>query len=137
VDVTVPILTIQEGGITVPVSLAYQSSGLRVEEKPSWVGMGWILNAGGVITRTMRGRCDDLSKGFLSNANSIPDYSVVTGDLGNTTFRTDVYEFLGGVVDNQIDYVPDAFSFNFQGHGGSFTLSLFGILKHHLQTTPS
>jgi len=41
---TIPVLTASEGGITIPISLAYQSSGLKVDASPSWVGMDWVLS---------------------------------------------------------------------------------------------
>ena len=119
-DISVPVLTLQEGGITVPINLSYQSAGLRVDERPSWVGMGWILSAGGVITRTIRGRGDDLQKGFLENLTAIPNKSIVETDLGLPGHNNIVYDRLESMLLSDIDYTPDAFSFNFAGQGGSF-----------------
>src|ERR1700722_15504613 len=50
-DVTVPIYTIQAKGISVPVILAYHTGGIRLKEDASWVGLGWALNAGGMVSR--------------------------------------------------------------------------------------
>jgi hypothetical protein len=122
-DVSFPIITLQEGGITIPINLSYQSSGLRVDDRPSWVGMGWVLSTGGVISRTMRGRHDDSSDGFLRNMTSIPVDSKVQTTLGlpPSSIRTDLYLELDNITKNfGRDYEPDAFSFNFPGHGGSF-----------------
>ncbi len=58
-NISIPIHTINAGRITVPISLSYHSGGIKVEETASWVGLGWSLNAGGRITRTIRGRPDD------------------------------------------------------------------------------
>jgi YD repeat-containing protein len=58
-EVFIPIYTIQEGSLSVPVSLSYHSSGIRVDEIASWVGLGWSLNAGGMITRSVHGGPDE------------------------------------------------------------------------------
>ncbi|OJJ15560.1 hypothetical protein BKI52_37380 [marine bacterium AO1-C] len=54
-NISVPVATLQSRSLSVPVSLSYHYTGLKPNETPSWVGLGWSLNAGGVITRTVRG----------------------------------------------------------------------------------
>ena len=66
----IPIYTIDEGIIQLPVSLSYQYSGLIVDEVPGSVGLGWQLNAGGMITRQVRGLPDEHFNGFIG-ANQI------------------------------------------------------------------
>ena len=46
--IEVPLYTIQEQGITVPIGLRYHASGFRPDQHPGWVGQGWALEAGGV-----------------------------------------------------------------------------------------
>ena len=54
-DVTIPIYTLKNRDIAVDVSLSYHGGGVKVDELASFVGLGWSLNAGGVITRTVKG----------------------------------------------------------------------------------
>lgn len=46
-NISIPIYTIQEGDINLPISLDYHSSGIKVDEVASWIGLGWSLNVGG------------------------------------------------------------------------------------------
>lgn len=59
VDISVPIFTVKQGSLSLPITLSYHSSGIRVSELASWVGLGWSLNAGGMVTRTIHGGPDD------------------------------------------------------------------------------
>lgn len=52
--------TIEEP-VNLPISLSYHGSGFKVSEVSSSVGLGWTLNAGGIITRSVRVRPDDYS----------------------------------------------------------------------------
>ncbi|MCB0555853.1 MAG: RHS repeat protein, partial [Phaeodactylibacter sp.] len=112
-SISVPIYTISDGPVSLPISLSYHASGVRVEELASWVGLGWSLNAGGMISRTVRnapdeGRPGTSDTGFYegfgnpsSNWNDLNTYF----DLANK-----------GLIDTE----PDLFTFNFAGYSGKF-----------------
>ncbi len=51
--ISVPLYELKLNGFTLPISLSYNASGIKVGEVASWVGLGWSLNAGGVITRSV------------------------------------------------------------------------------------
>ena len=55
-NISIPLYQLQGRALSVPISLSYHAGGMKVEEVASWVGSGWSLNAGGVITRTTHGR---------------------------------------------------------------------------------
>jgi hypothetical protein len=57
-DVSVPIYTIQAKGLNIPISLNYHTGGIRLNEESGWVGLGWALNCGGMVSRTIRGQDD-------------------------------------------------------------------------------
>lgn len=61
-QVSIPVYTIRNRDITVPITLSYHAGGVRVEEEAGWVGLGWSLQAGGAITRTVKGS-DDIPHG--------------------------------------------------------------------------
>lgn len=87
------------------VSIDYAGGGVGVSESPSLVGLGWYLNSGGIITRTVRGMPDDMSTyGYLYSA-AIP-----------SDWRNDANKYYHDSLDTQ----QDVFQFNFSGHAGKF-----------------
>ena len=68
VKTTIPLLEVQSRQLSLSVALNYHYTGLQVTEVPSWLGLGWTLSAGGVITRTVQGLPDELgsNRGYLN-----------------------------------------------------------------------
>jgi len=67
INTSIPIYTIQEGDITLPITLNNAASGIKVSENASWCGLGWHLDYGGMITREVRGNTDEGLGGWLIN----------------------------------------------------------------------
>ena len=91
-NISIPLYTIKEDGIEISISLQYHSSGIKVEDQATWVGLGWDLSPGGAIVQEVRGRRDAFDdnlrsldfptqyanlKTRLNNAGSIGSYKVV------------------------------------------------------------
>ncbi len=62
----IPIYTLSEGLLSVPISLEYNGSGMKNQDVAS-SGANWNLNAGGMITRMVRGLPDEGLKSGSSN----------------------------------------------------------------------
>jgi YD repeat-containing protein len=58
-NINIPIYDTQIDGINLNISLNYDTSGVLVNQQASWVGQNWQLNAGGHITRIIRGASHD------------------------------------------------------------------------------
>lgn len=58
--VSIPIGSVTAKGMSLPISLNYNSgNGVKVNQIASRAGMNWVLNAGGVISRTVHGLADE------------------------------------------------------------------------------
>ncbi len=68
-NISIPIYEINLDGKVFPISLSYHASGIRVSQEAGWVGLGWALNAGGMITRQVQGSPD------FPDCISTPNYS--------------------------------------------------------------
>lgn len=114
-NISIPIYELKGRSISVPISLSYNGGGVKVEEVPSWVGLGWALNAGGLITRSVRGIEDENSVGgFFYTSKYMPEAS-------NFDFMNDQhYEWLEDIAYGERELTPDLFMFNFNGYSGKF-----------------
>ena len=122
-QIGVPIYTLEEGTLSLPISLSYHASGVKVLDLASWVGLGWSLQAGGVISRTVRGGPDE---GWGTNAlQRVGHYR----DYGYNSYLTtaqgavDIINDAAGwdwVSKGYVDGEPDLFFFNFNGYSGKF-----------------
>ncbi len=60
-NVNIPIYDYSIDGLNLGVSLSYNTTGIKVDQVASLVGLGWNLNFGPVITREVRGIEDELN----------------------------------------------------------------------------
>ncbi|MGV0831707.1 hypothetical protein ACTS9D_05645 [Empedobacter brevis] len=66
------LMTYEIGNIKLPISLNYSSNGIKVDDYNSSVGLGWGLNAGGVISVISRGENDFLNKSITTTSDNAP-----------------------------------------------------------------
>lgn len=111
-NISVPLWDIKCGSISWPVSISYHAGGIRVDEVASGIGLGWALNAPGVITRNLVGRPDE-------EAIAEPTYSSV--DAQDYVF---LYDALNGSVDTE----QDIFNYSFNGKNGKFIVNQDGSI---------
>ncbi len=124
-QISIPIYTVKEGPLQIPISLSYHAGGLKLSELASWVGTGWALNAGGVITRTVRGLPDERNtaafstneKGHLSDGG-YNNYIMMDESQSPLTSQESAinYKIGNGIYDGE----PDLFFFNLAGYTGKF-----------------
>jgi len=129
-DIKVPLYTFKSVGLEVPIGLSYDASGVRIDQAPTWVGLGWSLTCGGVIVREVSGSPDELyPTGYLyaQTAPALWKINEAAFDDLTTNFNYDVdagdacYRIING-----LDVRPDKFVFSFNGITGEFYLDRNG-----------
>jgi YD repeat-containing protein len=138
-DISIPLYTINEGGLSIPIVLRYHSSGVKVEDQASNVGLGWSLEPGGAIIKVINGRDDasELNKlsaedprgfSYLMNG-SIQGYYTTRPDAGRDLYTCapagdlqDSPVTIGGLKDG--DGQPDIYQYSFPGgYSGKFYIN--------------
>ncbi len=152
-SISIPIYTISAGDLRLPISIDYHASGIRVDEESSWIGMGWSLNAGGMITKTVMGDDDFLDWGYIKKPWKIPDITSdngFSGDLqvgafydpiaasNNPSISCSKWKYNGVPKDysniflykgeRTYDTNPDIYHFNVAGLSGKFVLDEDGLV---------
>ncbi len=139
----------KRNALSLNIGLSYHAGGIKVEDVASNVGIGWSLNAGGIITRSVFGIPDEEPNGFI-NRNLIPDYNtpLYTGSYYNPphqlqnefnimdTSRKSIIAFFNDPsLDNSatwkyysglFDTQQDIFYYNFGNYNGKFVLDIEG-----------
>lgn len=102
--------------VDLSVSLDYHAGGVKVDEIASNAGLGWTLNAGGAITRVVRGIPDEVPLRGFFNSPALPQYI----DDGNQPGTLPSERPFNKIYNYELDNQNDIFSFNFNGRTGKF-----------------
>ena len=113
-NISVPIYEIKNGPLSLPISLSYHAGGIRVEEMASSVGLGWSLNAGGIIGRNVMSRPDDL------NGWSSRPLAQRVETIMNSANTAQIINFATAVENGQDDGAADIYYYNFNQYAGKF-----------------
>ncbi|WP_439696628.1 hypothetical protein ACFGVS_29080 [Mucilaginibacter sp. AW1-7] len=138
-NISIPLYTVKYRDVSFPISLSYHASGIKVAEEASQVGLGWVINSGGSISRTIIG--DDDFNGsvyFNSSTNTLMDFSDGQGPRDNMTDGC-ILNMFNRNIPNQptmytmdlesalnsfpvFDFQPDQYFYNLPGQSGKFIL---------------
>jgi hypothetical protein len=129
-NIKVPIYTIENRNISLPVELTYHVNSVKPNIHPSWVGLGWSLKAGGVISRVQHGYTDEFqwagqfNIGFLNHPGALAQQN---WDVPLVLWSHAHNKKPGYVPYAQLyDSEPDEFNFNFLGYSGKFLMDHTG-----------
>lgn len=111
---SVPITNISLPGFSLPVSINYSSNGVKVDEIAARVGLGWQLEAGGAITRSVQGKGPD-------------ERTILKRPPTSSTTSWDFLEYVRQIskssgATNAPDGEYDIFNFSFAGRSGKFIM---------------
>ena len=129
-NITVPIFEISAGDYKMPISASYHLANVRPFPTPGILGLGWNLDAGGYITRTVRGFPDEKKDIQGNTYGFLGHYGTMAGVTSRTAFVNALNGVFNAFMDNtecnEYELMSDEYSFSFCGHSGRFYLSASG-----------
>ncbi len=123
-EISIPLYEVKLGEITLPVSISYHASGIKVDDVSSTVGLGWSLNAGGVITRNIVGAPD-----LMGCNNDYYDYDALSDLVNNRKTAGGILKdlVLGDGTEqprnHTYDSGSDRYGYTIPGKSGAFRYS--------------
>ncbi|MEI9942910.1 MAG: hypothetical protein WDN26_01695 [Chitinophagaceae bacterium] len=117
-DVSIPIYTIEAGGYSFPITLRYHLKSLKPSGCKTNVALGWTLDYGGMLSRTIYDRPDESSGSLETYFNN-----------GSGTGSSEELKNLAKVIDgsgNSPDSEYDIYNYNLNsGEGGEFIITAY------------
>ncbi len=120
----IPLYTYKWGNLELPISLSYDAAGVKVDDLPTWTGINWTLQAGGVISRIVK----DMPDEYAPTRIHLSDAEIIRTTESDCSPDTAQY-FDYGVTPSQQDKEVDLFSFSFPGYSGTFYIDFDGKVQ--------
>lgn len=115
-NISIPIYDVKVGKYSLPISLNYHLASVKPNGMYGTLGLGWSLNAGGFITRTVNFRYDEK----MGKNGKEYGYWGHTDKMKNVSSAADVFK---QSVFEGCELSADEFTFNFCGYTGNFYLN--------------
>jgi len=137
-DISIPLYTIKEDGLEVPIVLSYHSSGIKVDDQATNVGLGWLLEPGGGIIQVVNGMADQVDNfagtlptdyAYLNSHVSLLYNHDARGSIGTGTETCspapndgDTQNSMDGLQSGELQ--PDIYQYSFPGgYSGKFYIN--------------
>lgn len=122
-NINLPLYEINVDNFKIPISLSYNASGIKVAQESSWVGLGWSLNAGGCISRSVQCYDDFLERSYpgINVEKGYYDDKDITNPASPEYYNY-IYTSEGLKLQLVKDTEPDIFYYSFLGYSGKFIL---------------
>lgn len=138
-NVSIPLPDYKVGDLSIPLNLTYSGDGVKVEEVPTWTGIDWNLNVGGVITRVVKDLPDDYNKPrYFYSKENLDTFKQFVNTVSNTGNGPNdppyiVWPLTGVFINNpnlyplykfpdDYDSLNDEYRFSFPGYSGTFIM---------------
>lgn len=113
---SIPFYSIKVDNAVLPIELSYHASGIKPDNHPGWVGLGWNLAVAGTITRIANNANDE-----FYTENDLNSYYYHYSDINKSNWyvgKENLINYTGFNYPAQPN--PDEFVFNFGPFSGSF-----------------
>ncbi len=127
-SIPINLFTVQNGSLSIPITMLYHAGGFKMNDMASWVGWGWALDIGASMNRTIQELKDDRDGGsYLTNP-------ITT----SRDFCNNITDFSYGksVISNNTDTKPDIFAYQISTKNGKFLLGQNGGLPFKIPDYP-
>jgi hypothetical protein len=127
-EISIPLYDIKLKGLTIPISLSYHASGIKYGQEDGYVGVGWVLNPGYRISRSINGFADELVS-MPSDFSTVLSNYEQSASGGNTPAKVDRDQYLAKFVPGtefnygRLDGEYDQFTFSTPTVGGDFIIT--------------
>jgi len=128
-EISIPLYTINLKGLSIPLNLSYHASGIKFAQDDGDVGVGWVINPGYRISRTVYGYADELTSMPLDISTTINNYEQEVS-FGSSQAKLARDQFLSGFVPQgdfkvagNLDGEFDQFVFSTPNNSGGFIIS--------------
>lgn len=116
-SVDIPLMELQGKGYNLPISLTFYSGDVNACTEASPIGLGWALNAGGVIAATIKG-AEDIED-YVYNGNN--DHHTDAEYIEKAIRDIQCFSLLDRIRENSM---PDEYTYSLPGHSGTIEISL-------------
>lgn len=121
-QISIPVYEVQSGSLSVPISLSYHASGRRVTDQDGPIALGWSLNAGGMISRTIYGSPDFGSGNHGTDNFPYPFKTSGFNIVDDLAYLEKIihYDNPDAHITPWMDSEYDVFSYSFNNNSGKF-----------------
>ncbi len=118
----VPCYTLKGKELSIPISLQYATGGIKLDEVAGVAGLGWTLNAGGCVTRTVIGIPDEWSTHIGLYHHQMPTERQLDSLLAQSN-GGEANLFLSRMAQSHYEASLDRYDYKVCGLSGSFLIN--------------
>ncbi|SHN07452.1 hypothetical protein SAMN05444360_1381, partial [Chryseobacterium carnipullorum] len=118
-NISIPFYSIKVDGLDLPISLSYNTGGVKLNEVASSVGLGWSLNIPGTINKSIIGKDDNKIAFFSKDINTYGSYN---GYVSHLIYDEQRRNNLQSIYEGNYDLKPDMYSYSLPGVSGNFIM---------------
>jgi YD repeat-containing protein len=127
-DISIPLYTIQAGDLEVPIVLRYHAAGIKPKDPDlSNIGAGWTLDVGGLVSRSIKGRADEL---YRKRFPFLTRYDINQQNMDHLSYLSSI------TTARTMDAEYDKFGYSFLGKSGNFAIEDDGAGNFTAHTYP-
>ncbi len=116
----IPFHSLKGKELTINVGLSYVSQGIKLDEVAGVAGLGWKLNAGGCVTRTVMDMPDEFSSPNMTH--QLPSETLLDKLIDPDNVDNDKINYLTQIIRHKKDAKLDRYSYEICGLSGSFVI---------------